>query len=117
MSMQRILQSARKLGTPIIVTDPVGREPMVILPLEQFESMAMAQSPQERVYRKETPEPVQVPIKQEEEIPVNQAALPVKPVDHAAEIERLTKEINNLEGVPLEERFYLEPVADQAASG
>ena len=42
MSMQRILETSRKLGLPVIVTDIAGREPMVVLPLEQFEAMAGA---------------------------------------------------------------------------
>jgi len=40
MSLQRIIESARKLGVPVIMTDPAGREPLVIVSLEQFEAMA-----------------------------------------------------------------------------
>lgn len=40
MSLQRVFESARKLGLPVVVTDPAGREPMVVLSLEQFEAMA-----------------------------------------------------------------------------
>ena len=40
MSIQRVFESARKLGVPVIMTDPAGREPLVVLSLEQFEAMA-----------------------------------------------------------------------------
>lgn len=39
MSWQRILESARKNGFPIIVTDIAGREPMVVMPFDAFEEM------------------------------------------------------------------------------
>ena len=40
MSLQRVLETARKMGVPVIVTDSAGLDPIVILPLEQFEAMA-----------------------------------------------------------------------------
>ena len=39
MSLQRVFESARKLGLPVVVTDPSGREPFVLLPLDQFEAL------------------------------------------------------------------------------
>ena len=39
MSWQRILESARKNGYPVIVTDIAGREPMVVMPFDTFEEM------------------------------------------------------------------------------
>ncbi|MCC7357660.1 hypothetical protein IT408_04120 [Candidatus Uhrbacteria bacterium] len=39
MSFQRVFESARKLGLPVIVTDPSGHEPFVLLPLDQFEAL------------------------------------------------------------------------------
>ncbi|MCR4278734.1 MAG: hypothetical protein NUV81_02400 [bacterium] len=40
MSWTRILNTARRNGIPLIVTDSNGDEPMVVLPLEQFEAMS-----------------------------------------------------------------------------
>jgi nicotinamidase-related amidase len=34
MSLQRIIELARRQGMPVILTDVAGREPMVVLPLE-----------------------------------------------------------------------------------
>ncbi len=39
MSIHRVLETARRLGLPVIFTDDAGREPMVVVPLEQFEAM------------------------------------------------------------------------------
>ncbi len=73
MSLQRIFNVARKLGTPIIMTDAAGLEPLVILPLDQFEAMAGVTSDGEVK--------ISPPIVQ-----------------------------NEMEEIPLEDTFYLEPV-------
>lgn len=39
MSLQRIIEVARRQGMPVILTDVAGREPMVVLPLEAYEKM------------------------------------------------------------------------------
>lgn len=39
MSLQRIIELARRQGMPVILTDVAGREPMVVLPLEAYEAM------------------------------------------------------------------------------
>lgn len=39
MSLQRVLELARRQGAPVIVTDVAGREPLVILPLEAYEQL------------------------------------------------------------------------------
>jgi hypothetical protein len=39
MSLQRIIELARRQGMPMIITDVAGREPMVVLPLEVYEGM------------------------------------------------------------------------------
>ncbi len=39
MSLQRIIELARRQGMPVILTDVAGREPMVVLPLEAYEKM------------------------------------------------------------------------------
>jgi PHD/YefM family antitoxin component YafN of YafNO toxin-antitoxin module len=44
MSLQRVIDIARKNGMPVVVTDPAGHYPMVVLSLEQFEAMAEMES-------------------------------------------------------------------------
>ncbi len=108
MSLQRIIESARKLGVPVIMTDPAGREPLVIVSLEQFE--AMAGSPQETPsdhakLAAYSPEPGFSP--QVSEIPSEQDVLQqdiyLEDVPPAEAQKVLTDE----------ERFYLEPLEDQ----
>jgi hypothetical protein len=40
MSFQRILESARRMGAPLIVTDAAGREPMVVMSLQTYERLS-----------------------------------------------------------------------------
>lgn len=40
MSWQRILEVARRRSMPLIVTDIMGREPMVILPFDEFDRLS-----------------------------------------------------------------------------
>jgi len=40
MSWQRILETARRNGFPVVVTDIAGREPMVVMPLEAYEALS-----------------------------------------------------------------------------
>lgn len=113
MSLQRVLETARKTGMPVIMTDLGGREPMVILPLEQFE--AMAGVPATPVSR---PKP-SIPRPPVDDV-VDQAL-----ADMAAErlLTRMEEAAVQLEPEPqkgaetpdfsLEERFYLEPEDDK----
>jgi len=87
MSLQNVFESARKMGVPVIVTDPSGREPMVVLPLEQFEAMngeEKARIPQN---------------KPQFASPVFEPSIP-----------------SNFSEIPPEDRFYLEPVDDPAGA-
>lgn len=117
MSLQRVFESARKLGVPVIVTDPGGREPMVVMPLEQFEAMAgeSASAP----VAKSGPAPTFQKSKEElrvEQILADQASHVTK--DRMEEVagefaKAPSGGSENLE-ISLEERFYLEPVDDEA---
>ncbi len=104
MSLQRVIETARKTGLPVIVTDVAGREPMVILPLEQFESLAdgvdkpMSQ-PEARVI------PFSAPLAESEAPPRKDQA--------AIHIEKIAEPSEDDEEISLEERFYLEPVEDK----
>jgi len=117
MSLQRIFESARKLGVPVIMTDPAGREPLVVLPLEQFEAMAgvaVGQAP------KIASKPTQ---KSKEELRVEEIlAAKATEVSEARMEEAVADlieqgiEVAENPEITLEERFYLEPLEDGSAS-
>lgn len=117
MSLQRVFESARKLGVPVIVTDPGGREPMVVMPLEQFEAMA-GESTSAPVVKSGSAPTTQ---KSKEELRVEQIL--ADQASHVAQdrMEEVAGEFTVASsGTPenpeisLEERFYLEPVDDEA---
>ena len=39
MSLQRVLELARRQAMPVVITDIAGREPLVVLPLDIYESL------------------------------------------------------------------------------
>lgn len=109
MSLQHIFESARKLGVPVILTDVGGREPMVVLPLEQFEAMAgeapgkpksrpVAPSAASAVLPVMADEPARPPVV--EDLPMMGAPAVPPPSE--------TDEMS------LDERFYLEPLDDES---
>ncbi len=106
MSWQRIFETARKQGIPVIVTDGLGRDPLVILPLEQFEALTESNA-KEPVLEPLPEPPYQVPSKTPSRPePVIQDQDPVQHVDE----KKLVSEL--MPGLSTEERFYLEPVED-----
>lgn len=94
MSLPRIFDLARKLGTPVIMTDAEGREPLVVLPLDQFEALAGVSA----------------------DAPVTQPVEYVKLQSTAKEsVPTRTDTVTNapttpVDSLPIEERFYLEPL-------
>ncbi|MCI0479814.1 hypothetical protein L0Y59_04685 [Candidatus Uhrbacteria bacterium] len=123
MSLQRVLETARKTGTPVILTDVAGREPLVILPLEQFEAMAgvgvdtgkhqSSVRGQESGYSPKKPHTETV-----DEAFAEMAAerLKSRVEDVAVQIESLVEQGGEKPEIPLEERFYLEPVDDKGTA-
>ena len=110
MSLQRVLETARRTGTPVIVTDVGGREPMVVMPLEQFEALTGETSsrpaPRQALSKEERVERVLAEMAaQRTEERMNDAAL---------KIESLAVEVP-ADDLTLEERFYLEPVEDKGS--
>ncbi len=106
MSIQRVFESARKLGVPVIMTDPAGREPMVVLSLEQFEAMIGEGHP---AHSQQPAHPQSVPVS---------PAISGQQVNHVTKIpldtqESLDSSDTDSSDIPLEERFYLEPVDDE----
>lgn len=106
MSLQRIFESARKLGLPVIVTDLSGRDPMVVLPLEQFEAMAGAGEARE-------PTPIEMPHPSKREM-VPESAV-ISPVSLAIEVHSSVPDqvASSSSEISLEEGFYLEQIDDQ----
>ena len=106
MSLQRIFESARKLGLPVIVTDPAGREPMVVLPLEQFEAMAGAGEVREI--------PVE-PVVTSQKTSIVEELATFDPVSPTVETEAFSSVLDTVHSpeISLEEGFYLERADDQ----
>ena len=102
--MQRILETARKMGLPVIVTDIAGREPMVVMPLEQFEAMAgtgAGEIVSEPI--KTTPPRYEEPIVDDFSPKQGKKEDVTRPITSTPEPDDLS----------LEERFYIEPLADE----
>ena len=93
MSWQRILELARQRGLPVIVSDIGGREPMAILPLAEYERLTDARE-SHQIQNSNISKLISEDIKIE----------PTAPIQGAEE------DVEELSGLTLEERFYLEPV-------
>jgi hypothetical protein len=101
------------LGIPVIVTDPSGRDPLVVLPLEQFEAMSgdvgekpvtSGHLPVERGQEKEgQKKPIKLATESQSEAKFNVPSFEMPPMPMSDEIS-------------LEERFYLEPTDDEQVS-
>ncbi len=111
MSMQRVLETARKFGLPVIVTDVAGRDPMVMMPLEQFEALTDGGS--------SMPEPrmmADVPrsMEQEVRVPIVREKVEFSGVSEQKPSAEPTK-AGESQGAELtmEEQFFLEPVDDE----
>jgi len=104
MSWKRILETARRNGIPLIVSDPEGRDPMVVVTLEQFEAMYGSPKMQEigssDVFS-EQDEPSFSPIP--------------APHSHTSEMRHDVSHDFGDE-TPLEEQFFLEPLDDQKSA-
>src|SRR5262245_33195529 len=115
MSLQRVLETARKTGLPVIVTDVAGREPMVILPLEQYEALTdseetVAPSLPKVAQPRQEIKTVPLPIDADEGVNV----LSESKESTSVRLEAVAEQsLEDEEEIPLEERFYLEPVEDK----
>ena len=101
MSFQRIFETARRLGSPLVVTDPAGREPMVVMTLEAFERMGDGLPVENRktpITSKPTM-PVQDEVRVEPVAQVNEMVIEVMGEPEKAEVSEIS----------MEERFFLEP--------
>jgi hypothetical protein len=113
MSLQRIFESARKLGVPVVITDPGGRDPLVVLPLEQFEALNESGQADLSAGLKASP------AKEKSRVESLLADRALEMAQHRAEGAVVGAKPSPETGernpdISLEERFYLEPVDDAA---
>src|SRR5688572_11037212 len=115
MSFQRILETARRMGSPLIVTDAAGREPMVVMSLQTYERLSevaptlapkpVAQSMSEPTVTELSSMPApQAPVKQESAPDLQEIAIQVMESPEMAQDSEIS----------MEERFYLEPMDEEA---
>ena len=104
MSFQRILETARRMGSPLIVTDAAGREPMVVMTLQAFERLG--EQKEQKVQMVAEVAPVSVPVieKSEPSSLLQEIAIQVMENPEMAQDSEIS----------MEERFYLEPVEEGA---
>jgi hypothetical protein len=93
MSFQRIFETARRMGSPLVITDPAGREPMVVMTLEAFERMGDGLPV---TSRKSKVESQPMPQTQEQEV--------VTFIEVMKEPEKA-----QVSEISMEERFFIEP--------
>lgn len=101
MSFQRMLEMARRHGMPLVVTDPNGKEPMVVLPLEVYEALVEGTStPSSANMGKHR----QVSSTEPVVVPVRDGSVQAQP--------KPKNEPELLAELSLEERFYIEPLEE-----
>lgn len=114
MSLQRVFESARKMGVPVIITDPAGREPMVVLPLEQFEAMTGEPKSEAQKVSAVAQEPSVTPM---QNVQRNDGFVSARSLVEEFKLHTAKKEDAQPRSVdlpfeselPIEERFFLEP--------
>ncbi|MDD2785974.1 MAG: hypothetical protein PHS79_03720 [Patescibacteria group bacterium] len=123
MSWKRIFKTARRLGSPVIVTDPDGKDPLVVMPLGAFEDlvdednfgeMGLELPDEFGVTGQDLSEDIlEIPWDESsvetngENLAKNKEKVTVKPMDETS------PEVAESEpGISLEERFYFEPLED-----
>jgi len=126
MSWQRILESARKNGFPVIVTDIAGREPMVVMPFDTFEEMNEVYQSSLDSWEEERGEEFEysdIESGSDETIESSIPAYGAEATQEGSVSEEPSKSsmrekpegnMNEVSHLSMEERFYLEPVDDQS---
>ncbi len=119
MSWQRILEVARRRGMPIVVTDIAGREPMVLLPFEQYEQLLEKDSSIFQRRETETLPDLQIPsvegtLREEPVLSGVDAGQPIIQKAKKSTISAVERgqDTNVDESLNMEERFYLEPIEE-----
>ncbi len=125
MSWQRILETARRRGFPVIVTDIAGREPMVVMPFSEYERLDEVTHEKKIRVVPVMDEPTTTPtvkvtdrMQTEEKVAVATQEAFQRQVDATI---RSLADISQVETSPepgdlhIEERFYLEPLDEETA--
>jgi hypothetical protein len=123
MSLHHVLDTARKLGIPVVITTQTGEAAQVVMPFDDFAAMVNISSPsgaKSRAARSaRTPAPTTIPIRQEDRDDIANAMAELD-INHFQEEEspaipppiESSKDSLMDEGF-LEEKFYLEPLDDE----
>lgn len=74
MSLQRVLELARRQNMAVVVTDVAGREPLVVLPLDTYERL-LDQPPASEI-KSRSPEPPKSPPSAPPQTPQAQTPVP-----------------------------------------
>jgi len=117
MSLKNVLETARKLGIPVVITDEEGDAAQVVMPFEDFAALVGATSPSPRSNAKPqaTSRHAQA---MEDEVAQALADLTIERLNEQANVvaEHIEQEVEAAkpsEGF-LEDKFYLEPLDDEA---
>lgn len=119
MALQHVLDTARKLGIPIVITDEAGEAAQVVMPFDDFVAMVGSSVPAGQL---------PVPVKRPRIQPLDSRVVPERDEISEALADLRFEEITEQQEVPplshppmdgdmddgfLEEKFYLEPLDDQ----
>jgi hypothetical protein len=132
MSLKNVLDTARRLGIPVVITDETGEAAQVVMPFEDFAAMVGATSPAPRKPRvtrsREQDEEIaqalaeltlehfneqDAPMADEPRIPIS---VPEQRNDNIRPSEKRLQDELGMSVTPedlLEDRFYLEPIDDE----
>jgi hypothetical protein len=120
MPLQHVLETARKLGIPVVITDEAGDAAQVVMPFDDFAAMVNATSPTSPKTRKAPPsEPRTIPIRDEREDEIDLAleelqfqGIREEPLVRENPVKVPPAETPK-DGEFLEDKFYLEPLNDE----
>lgn len=117
MSLKHILDTARKLGIPVVITNEQGESPQVVMPFEDFASMVGVSRPisgKPRVTERKAKE------EEKNEIAQALADLTMERIEHETRDDTSPTGSGELQDVPderfLEDNFYFEPLEDKENS-
>lgn len=114
MSLNHILETARKLGIPVVITNDRGEAPQVVMPFEDFASMVGVAGPMAGKPRVTKDPSV------EDEVAQALADLTLERVEQEGEMSLPETPSGALEEGPgedfLEDHFYFEPIDDKESS-